>query len=154
MKLHQTKRQDAAIPTASMADIAFLLIIFFMVTVTFEVDKAQLTLPESHIRLEVPKKSAYVSVTEDGTIRVSSGEEISVMVAGPEDVLSFAAGVLARDPSKAFVVKADQNVPYRHVDQVVDALKQAKAEVIYFLSQQETVAGEAVETSAAPGGAG
>jgi biopolymer transport protein ExbD len=76
------------------------------------------------------------------------------MVAGPEDVLSFAAGVLARDPSKAFVVKADQNVPYRHVDQVVDALKQAKAEVIYFLSQQETVAGEAVETSAAPGGAG
>jgi biopolymer transport protein ExbD len=137
-----------------MADIAFLLIIFFMVTITFEVDKTQVTLPTSAIRFEIPKKAAYISITENREIRVSSGEEISVMVAGPEDVLSFAAGVLARDPSKAFVVKADQNVPYRHVDQVVDALKQAKAEVIYFLSQQETVAGEAVETSAAPGGAG
>ncbi|MDX1645310.1 MAG: hypothetical protein R3244_13225, partial [Thermoanaerobaculia bacterium] len=68
-----------------------------------------------------------------------SGEEISVPVPGPEDVLSFAAGVVAQDPSKEFVLKADRNVPYRYVDRVIDALKQAKAQVIYLLSQQETV---------------
>ena len=122
-----------------MADIAFLLIIFFMVTISFEVDKTQVMLPKTAIRLEVPKKAAYISITENGQIRVSSGEEISVPVPGPEDVLSFAAGVVAQDPSKEFVLKADESVPYRYVDRVIDALKQSKAQVIYLLSLQETV---------------
>jgi len=47
--------------------------------------------------------------------------------------------VVARDPAKAFVLKADTNVPYRYVDGVIDSLKQAKAQVIYLLSEQETV---------------
>ena len=37
------------------------------------------------------------------------------------------------------MLKADRDVPYRYVDRVVDALKQAKARTIYLLSQQETV---------------
>ncbi len=131
--------EKANIPTASMADIAFLLIIFFMVTINFEVDKTQVLLPKTALRLEIPKKSAYISITEAGQIRVSSGEEISVLVPGPEDVLSFATTVISTDPSKAFVLKADSEVPYRYVDKVIDALKQAKAEVIYLLSEQETV---------------
>jgi biopolymer transport protein ExbD len=150
MKLHQAKRQDAVIPTASMADIAFLLIIFFMVTVTFEVDKAQVELPESQIRLEVPKKSAYISVTEDGNIRVSSGEETSVVVPGPEDVVSFAASVVAQDPDKVFVIKADKNTRYQLVDRVIDALKQSKAKTIFLLSGAEAVD---AEVEAVPQGA-
>jgi biopolymer transport protein ExbD len=139
MKLHAGRRADAMIPTASMADIAFLLIIFFMVTITFEVDKTQVTLPKSALRFEVPKKAAYISVTSEGMIRVSSGEEVSVVVPGPEDVLSFAASVVATDPQKAFVVKADQTVRYEYVDRVIDALKQAKVETLYLLSAAETV---------------
>ncbi len=122
-----------------MADIAFLLIIFFMITINFEVDKTQVYLPKTEIRLEIPKKAAYISILENGQIRVSSGEEISVPVTGPEDVLSFAASVVATNPHRAFVLKADKSVPYRFVDRVIDALKQAKADVIYLLSDQETV---------------
>lgn len=139
MRLAARSTQNPIIPTASMADIAFLLIIFFMVTISFEVDKTQVVLPKTAIRLEVPKKAAYISITENGSIRVSSGEEISVPVPGPEDVLSFAAGVVAQNPNKEFVLKADRDVPYQYVDRVIDALKQAKAQVIYLLSQQETV---------------
>ena len=145
MRLRSRSTQTSGIPTASMADIAFLLIIFFMVTISFEVDKTQVDLPKTQVRFEVPKKAAFISVTETGQIRVSSGEEISVPVPGVEDVLSFAAGVVAKDPGKAFVLKADANVPYRYVDRVVDALKQSKAEVIYLLSRQETVEGELPE---------
>ena len=139
MRLKARSVQNSAIPTASMADIAFLLIIFFMVTISFEVDKTTVSLPTTEIRLEIPKNAAYISVTSTGTIRVSSGEEISVVVPGVEDVLSFAATVVAADPGKPFVLKADRNVPYRYVDRVIDSLKQAKAEVIYLLSEQETV---------------
>ena len=40
------------------------------------------------------------------------------------------------------MLKADKDVPYQYVDGVMDSLKQAKAQVIYLLSQQETVEGE------------
>jgi len=96
-------------------------------------------LPRTEIRLEIPKQSAYVSITGNGLIRVSAGDEISVSVPGPEEVLSFAAGVVQNDPNKAFVLKADREVPYRYVDSVIDALKHAKARVVYLLSDQETV---------------
>jgi biopolymer transport protein ExbD len=137
MRLKAAKSQDAVIPTASMADIAMLLIIFFLVTFQIEVDKTQVDLPSTAIRLEVPEKSAYVSVTEDGFIRVSSGEEISVQVPGPEEVFSFASGVISRDPSRAFVLKADRDTPYRMVDEVIDALKRANVRDVYLLSGAE-----------------
>ena len=40
-----------------------------------------------------------------------------------------------------FIIKADDDTSYRIVDQVIDALKQAKVQTIYLLSQQETVGG-------------
>ena len=141
MRIFVRSVQTSGIPTASMADIAFLLIIFFMVTISFEVDKTQVSLPTTEIRFEIPKEAAYISVTEAGKIRVSSGEEISVVVGGPADVLSFAADVVSRHPGRPFVLKADKEVPYEYVDRVIDSLKQSKAEVIYLLSRQETVEG-------------
>jgi biopolymer transport protein ExbD len=147
MNLRASKTQDAVIPTASMADVAFLLIIFFLVTFQIEVDKTQVELPKTDIRLEVPEDSAYVSVTESGFIRVSSGDEISVQVPSAEEVFSMASSVVAQNPTKAFVLKADRNVPYRAVDEVIDALKRANVRNVYLLSQQE------IRDSAAGGGA-
>jgi biopolymer transport protein ExbD len=141
MELHAAKVREAVIPTASMADIAFLLIIFFMLTMTFEVDKTRVTLPETLVRLEIPKKAAFISVNEAGAIKVSSGEELSVSVSSPEEVLTFAAGVVSRNPGKEFVIKADEEVPYRTIDGVIDALKRAQVEVIYLLSSAEAEGG-------------
>ena len=137
MDLHVTKAKEAVIPTATMADIAFLLIIFFMLTMTFEVDKTRVTLPETLVRMEIPKKAAYISVNEAGQIKVSSGEELSAPVGSAEDVVTFAARVVADNPGKEFVIKADENVPYRTIDSIIDALKRARVEVVYLLSQQE-----------------
>ena len=95
MRLQAYRHPSANIPTASMADIVFLLIIFFMVTISFEVDKTQVILPRTELRYEIPKKSAFVSVTEAGQIKVSDGEQISSPVGSLEDVLSFAATVVA-----------------------------------------------------------
>ena len=142
MRLKHRFESEPSIPTASMADIAFLLIIFFMVTISFEVDKAQVVLPSTVVRLEIPKKAAFISITDSGQIRVSNGEETSVIVPSIDDVLSFAATVVAVNPRKEFVLKADKSVPYRTVDRVIDQLKQAKVEVVYLLSLADTVEGE------------
>ncbi len=47
MLTEKKKKRESEIPTASMADIAFLLLIFFLVTTTIDLDKGiNLTLPE------------------------------------------------------------------------------------------------------------
>ena len=133
------RRIEATIFTASMADIVFLLIVFFVLTYKVEVDKTRVELPDTWVRIEVPRDAAYISVDEGGTIRVSSGEEMSLPVGSAEEVVSFASTVVAGNPNKEFVIKADAETEYEAVDQVLDALKRAKARVIYLLSEQETV---------------
>jgi biopolymer transport protein ExbD len=133
------KRPDPYIPTASMADIVFLLIIFFIVTYNIEVDKARVILPRTAIREEVPREAAYVSVDNNGVIRVSAGKETSVPVPSVEEVQSFAADVVIKDPQHSFVIKADRDTRYQVIDKIIDALKQAKVHVIYLLSDQKTL---------------
>ena len=135
MRLKAHLQAGAVIPTASMADIAFLLIVFFMVTITFEKDKTQVALPKTDLRYEIPKETAYISITSNGQIRATDGEEMSTPIA-LEDVVTFGANVVSMYPGRAVVLKADQDVPYEKVDKVIDAMKQAKVELIYLLSEQ------------------
>ena len=133
------RRPDPYIPTATMADIVFLLIIFFIITYNIEVDKARVELPRTMVREEVPREAAFVSVDEDGVIRVSAGKESSVPVPSFEEVQSFAADVVTRMPQQPFVVKADAGTRYQVIDRIIDALKQARVQTIYLLSDQKVI---------------
>jgi biopolymer transport protein ExbD len=140
------ERKDAAqIFTASMADIVFLLIVFFVLTYKVEVDRTKMDLPDTWIRNKIPEKAAVISIappddlTAPLTVRVSTGEEMSLPVSTNEEVVTFASTEVARDPNKEFIIKADEQVPYEHVDAVLDALKQSKVKNIYLLSEQKTV---------------
>ncbi len=133
------RKADPYIPTATMADIVFLLIIFFIVTYNIEVDKAKVQLPRTAVRTDVPRDAAYVSVDMDGVIRVSSGKETSVPISSLEEVQTFAQNVVSQDPQKAFVVKADKNTRYQVIDRIIDGLKQARVSTIFLLSEQRTV---------------
>jgi biopolymer transport protein ExbD len=139
------RKSAAQIFTASMADIVFLLIVFFVLTYKVEVDRTQMDLPDTWVRIKVPEKAAVISIappddlTAPLTVRVSTGEEMSLPVSTNEEVVTFASTEVARDPNKEFIVKADEQVPYEHVDAVLDALKQSKVKFIYLLSDQKTV---------------
>ncbi len=138
MRIKPRHTQQPVIPTSSMADIAFLLIVFFMVTVTYEKDRTQVELPKTDLRFEIPKEVAYISVTTNGVIRVTNGEELSSPI-DIADVVSFASNVVSQFPGRPIVIKADGAVDYEKVDKVIDSLKQAKVELIYLLSDQKTV---------------
>jgi biopolymer transport protein ExbD len=128
-----------------MADIVFLLIVFFVLTYKVEVDRTKMDLPDTWIRIKVPEKAAVISIappddmTAPLTVRVSTGEEMSLPVSTNEEVVTFASTEVARNPNKEFIVKADEQVPYEYVDAVLDALKQSKVKFIYLLSDQKTV---------------
>jgi biopolymer transport protein ExbD len=136
------RKTGAQIFTASMADIVFLLIVFFVLTYKVEVDRTKMQLPDTWIRSKIPEKAAVVSIappSEGNVIRVSTGEEMSLPVSTDEEVVTFASTLVAQDPTKEFIIKADEDVPYERVDAVLDALKQSKVRVIYLLSDQKTV---------------
>jgi len=140
------KKAAAQIFTASMADIVFLLLVFFILTYKVEVDRTKMDLPDTWVRMKVPEKAAVISISPPDdrgglplTIRVSTGKEMSLPVSTDEEIVTFASTEVARDPNKEFIVKADESVPYERVDAVLDALKQSKAKYIFLLSDQQTV---------------
>jgi biopolymer transport protein ExbD len=126
-----------AIPTATMADIAFLLIVFFMVTTAFTIDRTAVDLPQTREQQQVPKGSAIIAITRDGALRFSAGEEDSQPVAGMAELGQAIRGVTAANSLQAFVIKADRQAPYRLIDQVLEHLRQAGAQNVSLLSEAE-----------------
>ena len=138
MRLKRSKRSLAAvIPTASMADIAFLLIIFFMVTTAFTLDRTAMELPETQQQEQTQKGSAIISITEDGTFRFSEGKEDVRLVEGIGGLAEAIRGVTATNRLHPFVIKADRRVKYRVIDQVLEQLRSAGAENVTLLSRGE-----------------
>jgi biopolymer transport protein ExbD len=141
MQLPRTRKPAPAIPTAAMADIAFLLIIFYALTASFEVDKTRVLLPQTAVRRDLPHGAAWVALAADGAIRVSDGRAPSAPVGGLEELRALAVRLLARDPQRAFVLKADRRTPFRTIDGALDALNQARVEQLYLLSEPRRTSG-------------
>ena len=131
----KTKVQKTVIPTASMSDIAFLLIIFFMLTTSFSPERTSVQLPESLVRTEVTDQASIVAITEDGTIMFTSGEETAYELSGPSELGRLTGEIISLVEGKEFVIKADRNVPYQMVDSVLDALRSNGAKNIGLLTR-------------------
>jgi biopolymer transport protein ExbD len=71
MKLHREKVQ-ATIPTASMADIAFLLLIFFMVTTTFRAETGlKVVIPQVEAAEKMPAKNlTHIWISTNGLVSI------------------------------------------------------------------------------------
>jgi biopolymer transport protein ExbD len=119
--------QEAEIPTASMADIAFLLIIFFMTSTVFMRDKGlKLVLPE--------KTDQVVKVGGERVIRVSINdvgeiflEEEQVSALDLKEKLSkriidYNEQHEGKDP--IIVIRTNVEAPYEKMIEVFDVIKQ------------------------------
>ena len=146
MRLERSRKAEAIIPTASMADIAFLLIIFFMVTTAYEVDRTQVRLPLSRTRQESQKGAAVVVIAREprsGAVsyRFSDGRRTSRAVGTPSDIYLEASRITYGEPGRPFVVKADATLRYALVDEVLDQLRSAGVENLVLLTRQQGVEG-------------
>jgi biopolymer transport protein ExbD len=138
MRLQRPRRSlTSAIPTASMADIAFLLIIFFMVTTAYSLDRTPMELPQTEQQEQTQKGAAIISITADEVFRFSAGDEDTRVVDGIEGLAGEIRQVTAANRMHPFLIKADRRVKYRLIDQVLEQLRSAGAENVTLLSRGE-----------------
>ena len=142
MRLKKAIATDAAIPTASMADIAFLLIIFFMVTTVHDVDRTNVNLPLALIREKADQGSPVVVMTQDPnqtygelTYKFSNGTDMSHAVGGLRDIYLEVSQVTYVNDQAQFVVKADGDMAFEKVDELLDTLREAGAQRLLLLTK-------------------
>lgn len=131
--LERTRRVSDRIPTASMADVAFLLLIFFLTTTVFEEEKGlAIVLPEDQTVVEpIPLKNIiHFLIREDGAVIVRRGESTEEQVVAYNEVGAIMRREIATNPKIIAAVKTAPDAPYRYMINVLDLLEKARAERI------------------------
>ncbi len=121
--LKKTRRSVQEINSSSMADIAFLLLVFFLVTTTISLDKGiSLILPAEGNELEVNKNNIVnVLVNDQGQVLIDDRP------AKIRDIKSMAIKRIKKNENVIFSVLTTKRTKYKHYIQVLDQLKQANA---------------------------
>ncbi len=128
--LIERSRRSDRIPTSSMADIAFLLLIFFLVTTVFDEEKGlSLVLPPPDIQVPVtPDNILHLGVLGDGTVDIRRGASPQVQRARTDQIAGIWQGEVARNPKLIAAVKTAPNATYGAMIDVLDQLQLAGAE--------------------------
>lgn len=119
MVVEKKKQRKIEIPTCSMADIAFLLLTFFLLTTTIDVDKGiGLTLPGKGQTKEVKKKNiANLLINAQGEVML---DDQQVEIPRIKDILKRK---LIDNVHLLVSVKTDRETPYRIYVKVLDQIK-------------------------------
>jgi len=126
MKIKRDKISEE-IPTSSMADIAFLLIIYFMVTTTFAATRGlDFSLPKDD--QDTPpmvdkEESVLIEIQPAGVLMVD-GKPMPL-----DAILEYLKPKLERNPRKPVIIRPNPDAEYGHMVDVFDELRQAKDKI-------------------------
>ena len=123
MKLQRRPRQQPLVPLASMGDIAFLLIIFFVLTTVFVQEANIESEPPASADIERILKPSQASVImdEDGMLYLN-GEKIAV-----ESLESYVTTMLEKKKDRIVMVKIHKELTADVFRPVLMALSKADA---------------------------
>jgi len=108
---------------ASMTDVIFLLLIFFMVTSTFVFPSAmEVNLPQSSQQTAI-KPTTRIFIDKDMNMFATQGDSVKQgeLMPLPDDQLyGFMEAVKQSDPTQFIALHADQEVPYGKIVDILD----------------------------------
>ena len=128
-------RASSEIPSSSMADIAFLLLIFFMVTTTFRAEQPRdVTMPEAMAQEKIPEKRKDIQnlfIERGGAVYIN---DRNVPVPQISDVIA----PIRLDRARLVVsIRGDVDAPYSLVNDVQEELRDAGAVRVNFTTNLE-----------------
>jgi biopolymer transport protein ExbD len=133
--LQRKSKAASEIPSSSLADMAFLLLIFFMVTTTFPKEqKRDVTFPDAEAtqKLEEPRRDVlHVYVEQDGRIFIND------QIVPTENVSNIIAPIYAQNTGLVVMLRSDRDVAYHTIDQILKELQAAGAVRVSFYTNLE-----------------
>ena len=128
------RRMPAEIPTASMADVAFLLIIFFLVVSIYSVTRGiQFSLPrhdEATLTVE-PESAVLIEVADSGALTVDR-KPLRL-----SELTAYLRPKLSANPSKPVILRTALEAPYSAMTDVFDELRQVGVRNVVIPTQAE-----------------
>ena len=129
-------KTSSEIPSSSLADIAFLLLIFFMVTTVFQADRDRpITWPQAEAAQKIDEKQKNILniwMERNGTVYMNDQpyqmDQVSNVVA------PLYAG---SDRALVISIRGDREVPYRFMDQLQKELVAAGVVRVVFAAELE-----------------
>lgn len=122
MKLRHSKKEAPEVNITPLIDVVFLLLIFFMVSTTFQ--------REAELSIELPEASSQAQPTEDQRIEVAIDASGRYFVDGrplinrqPETIRKALQQASEGRDSVPLVISADANTPHQAVVTVMDAAR-------------------------------
>lgn len=124
MRFEAKTKATASIPTASMPDIIFMLLIFFMVTTVLRTyEGLNVFLPQARKieRLETKRHVAYVFVSKDGLVSIDD------KIISMDNVRHILYEKRVADPQLTVSLKADKNAHMELINEVHTEMREADA---------------------------
>jgi biopolymer transport protein ExbD len=137
MNIQRTTNSGPFIPTSSMGDIAFLLLIFFMVTTIFR--------QESGLPVELPRAEAGEEVNRElvSNVYINRQGQISIddRLVQVKHIPDIMGKKISDNPQLIVAFKTDNYTDYGVVSDVMEALKEVNAVRVFFNNDIESMPG-------------
>ncbi|HIB09765.1 MAG TPA: biopolymer transporter ExbD [Gemmatimonadetes bacterium] len=132
----KSSKASSEIPSSSMADIAFLLLIFFMVTTVFQRDRdrpIEWAAAASAQKIDEKQKNILnIWMERGGDLYIN--DQLYTMEQATTVVAPLYA---ASERALVISIRGDREVPYRYMDQLQTALVNAGVVRVVFATQLE-----------------
>jgi biopolymer transport protein ExbD len=120
MQLRNRRNSDYGVDLTPLVDVVFMLLLFFMVTTSFNVSTSlKLELPTSHSTVKEQQiKEVKVQIDADDQIYVQD-EKVS-----DDDLRRRILNISKGDPNMRVVIQADANSRHKRLVLVLDTLRE------------------------------
>jgi biopolymer transport protein ExbD/biopolymer transport protein TolR len=122
---------NADINVTSLVDVAFVLLIIFMITAPIMQGGVDVELPRAEARPLDPKEGMVVTVDRGGRIFIDE-----TPVSYEDFRITFPSIVTAKKPSGVFL-RADNRVPYGDVVRVLSVIRLSGVQSVGLVAEQE-----------------
>ena len=104
-----------------LLDLAFVLLVIFIITTIPPVNERDLKLPTAAKHLKYPpRKANYITVQADGAMYLNKDE-----IGNAADMLQTLIGLRTEDPDLNVIIRGDSQTKYRQIRAVLDVCQQA-----------------------------
>ena len=138
MDYGRSTNKGTFIPTSSMGDIAFLLLIFFMVTTIFR--------EETGLKVELPRAEAGEEVVRElvSNVYINRIGQISIddRLVQTKHIVDIMSQKITANPQLIVAFKTDRYTDYGVVSDVMEELKEVNAVRVFLNNDVESQPGE------------